>query len=563
MSKITGSHLIANVLAKEGLKNIFTLAGDHILPVIDVMSDFDFRFFDTRHEQAAVHMADVWARATDNPGIVMTTTPGFANAIPGLASALHAESPMLSISGSAETSELGKGAMQEIDQVGMAAPVTKASWIIDDAAKIPLMMNRALKLAYSGRRGPVHLTIPVDVQEQKIQPDQIPEIESFRGNMNNPQESISSKQIDQLLEILISAERPLIIAGSAASYGDVGRRIQEFVEMSGIPLLTEGDARGIVSDDHPLCFGFFDTALNGASKLISDADVVLLLGRKQDFVIGYTAPPIVSKEAALMQIDPQQSEIGRNRPVEVGICGDVSSVLDIVIDSAKKRIWPTFKPWIKQLTIARRKHFEVLESFAKSENPLHAMAVHNTVKSFLEPDDLLVFDGGDFCHFARAYLPAVNPRSWWYLPPLGMLGSGLPTALALKIAHPERRVILFSGDGSFGFNGFEFDTAVRHNLPIVCVLGNDSAWGIDRQIQLQLYDRSVATDLLPSKYDQLVRSLGGYGEHVEHIEELPDALERALKFNRPSLLNVSVQRAISPRAQAAVDRWKSSWKSEE
>ena len=144
-----------------------------------------------------------------------------------------------------------------------------------------------------------------------------------------------------------------------------------------------------------------------------------------------------------------------------------------------------------------------------------------------------------------------------------MLGSGLPTALALKIAHPERRVILFSGDGSFGFNGFEFDTAVRHNLPIVCVLGNDSAWGIDRQIQLQLYDRSVATDLLPSKYDQLVRSLGGYGEHVEHIEELPDALERALKFNRPSLLNVSVQRAISPRAQAAVDRWKSSWKSEE
>ena len=183
MSKITGSHLIANVLAKEGVKNIFTLAGDHILPVIDVMSDFDFRFFDTRHEQAAVHMADVWARATDSPGIVMTTTPGFANAIPGLASALHAESPMLSISGSAETSELGKGAMQEIDQVGMAAPVTKASWIIDDAAKIPLMMNRALKLAYSGRRGPVHLTIPVDVQEQKIQPDQIPEIESFRGNM--------------------------------------------------------------------------------------------------------------------------------------------------------------------------------------------------------------------------------------------------------------------------------------------------------------------------------------------------------------------------------------------
>lgn len=563
MSSITGSHLIANVLAKEGAKNIFTLAGDHILPVIDVMADFDFRFFDTRHEQAAVHMADVWARATDTPGIVMTTTPGFANAIPGLASAFHAESPMLSISGSAELAELGKGAMQEIDQIGMAAPVTKASWIIDDASKIPDMINRALTLAYSGRRGPVHLTVPVDVQEQKIQTHEFPAYKSFKDNIDHVTQSTSSKQIDQLLDILISSDRPLIIAGSAASYGDVGQKIEKFVEISGIPLLTEGDARGIVSDDHPLCFGFFDTALNGAAKLISDADVVLLLGRKQDFVIGYTAAPLVSEKAALMQIDPSQAEIGRNRSVEVGICGDVSNVLDMVIHKSEKRIWGSFKPWIQKFTEVRRNHFEELESLALPENPLHAMAVHNTVKSFLEPDDFLVFDGGDFCHFARAYFPAINPRSWWYLPPLGMLGSGLPTALALKIAHPERRVILFSGDGSFGFNGFEFDTAVRHNLPIVCIMGNDSAWGIDRQIQLQLYNRSVATDLLPSRYDQLVRSLGGYGENVENIEELPDALERALKFNRPSLLNVSVQRAISPRAQAAVDRWKSSWKSEE
>ncbi|SVD04011.1 uncharacterized protein METZ01_LOCUS356865, partial [marine metagenome] len=202
MSKITGSHLIANVLAKEGVKNIFTLAGDHILPVIDVMSDWDFRFFDTRHEQAAVHMADAWARATDTPGIVMTTTPGFANAIPGLASAFHAESPMLSISGSAELSELGKGAMQEIDQIGMAAPVTKASWIVDDASKIPDMMHRALMLAYSGRRGPVHLTVPVDVQEQKIQSDQFPTYKSFKNNIGDAPISIPGKQIDQLLDVL-------------------------------------------------------------------------------------------------------------------------------------------------------------------------------------------------------------------------------------------------------------------------------------------------------------------------------------------------------------------------
>jgi len=187
---------------------------------------------------------------------------------------------------------------------------------------------------------------------------------------------------------------------------------------------------------------------------------------------------------------------------------------------------------------------------------MHAMFVHKTLKSHLRPDDCLVFDGGDFCHFGRLFLPARQPKRWLYVSSLGMLGSSLPTALAAKVAYPDSQVIMLTGDGAFGFNGMEFDTAVRHNLKIVGILGNDSAWGIDRQLQLGLYGRPVITDLLQTRYEQVVQGLGGYGEFVERPEDLEPALERAFASGQPALLNVAVQRAISPRAEAAIARRK-------
>ena len=240
----------------------------------------------------------------------------------------------------------------------------------------------------------------------------------------------------------------------------------------------------------------------------------------------------------------------------MGIVGDIAAVAQQMASEAAKYQWKDL-PWLRQLEVERAAQDEYLDSLATPEPPMHAMAVHAAVRPHLGHEDFLVFDGGDFCHFGRAYLPALAPKRWWYLPPLGMLGSALPTAIAAKAAYPERRVFAFTGDGAFGFNGMEFDTAVRHNLAIVCIMGNDSAWGIDRQIQLGVYGKTVATDLLPSRYDQVVRGLGGYGEQIENIEELPSAIERVINLGRPALLNVRVKRAISPRAEAAITRWKS------
>lgn len=554
MARVTGSHLICKALKLEGVKNIFGLAGDHILPVLDVMADQDFRIIDTRHEQAAVHMADTWSRITEQPGVCMYTTPGFANAIPGLTNAMHSEAPVISIAGCADLHDLGKGAQQEIDQVGMAGPMTKGSFIVCDTQRIPEFIARAMRLAFSGRRGPVHLTIPIDIQEKSVEEN---EVVFAAPDAYRPKAATMAHPdlVRQAVAILREARKPLVIAGSAAGYTLSGDALRRFIETTRLPVLTEEQARGLISDDHPYAFGFFERGLNRAAAKVRDADVVVLLGRKQDFTIGFCRPPNIRADATIIQIDPSAVEIGRNRGVAVGIVGDVPSVLEQLTKEAQSHAWKDL-PWLEELRAALREQQEWSEFLARSVRPMHALFVHKTLQSILRPDDCLVFDGGDFCHFGRSLLPALKPKHWLYVSSLGMLGSSFPSALAAKLAYPDSRVIVLTGDGSFCFNGMEFDTAARHKLNIVAILGNDSAWGIDRQIQLGLYGRPVATELLPARYDQVVQGLGGYGEFVDRPEDLEPALQRALASGRPALLNVVIERAISPRAEAAIARRK-------
>ena len=554
MARITGGQLICKALKLEGVSNIFCLAGDHILPTLDVMADQDFRIIDTRHEQAAVHMADAWSRITETPGVCMYTTPGFANAIPGLTNAMHSEAPVISIAGCADTHDLGRGAQQEINQVGMAEPICKGSFMVPDIRRIPEFIARAVRLAFIGRRGPVHLTIPIDLQEQSVDEDQV--IFNAEGEYRGQASILADPAlVTQAISLLRQAQKPLLIAGSAAGYTLSGENLQRFIETTRLPVLTEEQSRGLISDDHPYAFGFFERGLNRAAAKVRDADLILLLGRKQDFTIGFCRPPHVAASAKIIQIDPSPMEIGRNRSVAIGMVGDITSVLDQLTREAAKHSWSEL-PWINELRDARRAQGEWAEKLARAETPMHALFVHKTIKSILQPEDCLVFDGGDFCHFGRSLLPALKPKRWLYVSSLGMLGSALPSALAAKVAYPDSRVIMLSGDGAFGFNAMEFDTAVRHKLNIVAILGNDSAWGIDRQIQLGLYGRSVATDLRQTRYDQVVQGLGGHGEFVSRAEELEPALRRAFAAGKPALLNVAVQQVVSPRGEAAIARRK-------
>ena len=547
----TGVHLLTRALREEGVDTIFTLAGDHILPLLDLLADEGFRLIDCRHEQAAVHMADAWGRITGRLGVCAFTTPGHANAIAGLVNALSSESPVLNIAGSAGLRDYHRGIMQEIDQVGLARPATKGAWLVHDARRIPDMVASAVRSAFEGRRGPVHLTVPIDVQTQRVEEAEVCFYDAVAYRSQAPRLAAPA-QIEQALRLLRAAERPLIVAGTPAAYGDWGDALKRLIETTKLPLMTEEAARGIVSDQHPYCLGFFDLSQHQPANLIREADVVLLLGKMLDFTVGYGLPPILAQRAKLIQVDPSGVQVGRNRGFDVGIVGDIGPVAEQFAAAAAAQAWPE-RPWLERLRTARAAERARIEAFATDEAPLRSMFVHKTLAAILRPDDVLVFDGGDYAYYGRAYLPARHPRSWYYLPNLGMLGQAVPTAIAAKLARPGSRVFCITGDGSFGFNGMELDTAVRHGLDIVVLLGNDAAWGIDKNIQLGLYGKPVITDLAPTRYDLVAAGLGAHGELVERSEQLAPALERALAARRPALLNIRVQSQISMRAQGIVD----------
>jgi acetolactate synthase-1/2/3 large subunit len=548
---VTGSHLITQALRNEGVDTVFTVAGDHILPWLDVLSDEGFRLVDCRHEQAAVHMADAWGRMTGQIGVTAFTTPGHANAIPGLANAMSTESPVLNIAGSADIKNYTRGIMQEIDQVNMAKPVTKGAWLVHDAMRIPDFISLAIRTSFEGRRGPTHLTIPVDVQSQVVDEGAVRWFDAASTRRTGPVLG-APDQIAEAVRLLRAAERPLIVASTPAAYGDWTAIYERFIETTKLPFMTEEAARGVVSDDHPYCFGFFDLSKHQAANLIREADTVLLLGKMLDFTIGYGFPPIIPADAKIIQIEPSATQIGRNRGVDVGIVGDVGPVVEQLLAEAVKAPWEELA-WVQRFRDVVASQVERMNAFVTDEVPMRSMRVHAALAEILRRDDVLVFDGGDYAYYGRATLPARSPRSWYYLPNLGMLGSAVPVAIAAKLAKPGSRVFCVTGDGAFGFNAMEMDTAARHGIEIVVLLGNDAAWGIDKNLQLGIYGKAVITDLAPARYDLVAQGLGCYGELVERPEDLAPALGRALAAGGPALLNIMVRSQISPRAQAVVD----------
>ena len=554
MAKLTGSHLLVRALKQEGISRIFTIVGDTVLPLVDAVEDEDVQLIDTRHEAAAMHMADAWCRVTGEPAAcIFTGGPGFSNAISALPNIYTSESPVVFISGASELSEKGMTAFQEIDQVEMAAPVTKGAWLIHERRRIPDFVATAFRTAMSGRPGPVHLTIPVDLQEQEASEDELPRYAPSeyrdRGRAHGDPDLVR-----EAVDLLRGARRPVVIAANAARYSVASEALQALIETTGVPVFTVEQARGLVSDDHPLCFGYADGALNAAARRFREADVVVLLGKRFDhrYRYGHVFPP----DARLIQVDPSAAEIGRNRGVSVGILGDIGAVVEQMRSEAARVSWPAGRldPWLDQLRADRRGWMEHLESFSTDEMPLHPMRVFTELEGETDDDTILIFDGGDYAQWGRCYLKARKPGRWMRLGPLSQLGCGLPYAMAAKLARPDARVLLFIGDGAFGFYTMEYDTAVRFNLDFTAMMGNDATWSIDKNFQIAYYGRAVATDLRYVRYDQVVSAIGGHGEYVERGEEVVPAMRRALASGKPSLVNVNVGSKQSPLADAMIAR---------
>jgi acetolactate synthase-1/2/3 large subunit len=530
----SGADLFVETLLKLGIRDIFTLVGDHLNDVLPAAARAGIRIIDMRHESGVTHAADCWARIHRRPAVALVTGgPGHTNALTGIATAQLMCSPLIAISGSRGSAAAERGAFQDIDQVGMAKPVVKWAAEPPNAAQIPFYLHRAYDEANSGRKGAVHLTIPVDLFSAKAEAV-IPEV------------TVSSEpSVDPgaALALLHEAQRPVVIAGSGVWWADAAAELRAFIEHTKLPLYTITMARGMVSDDHPLCFGYADPALNRAAlRAFQLADVVLLLGKRVDYRMAMGGPRLFSPNARFIQVDVHPQELGINRRIEVAVAGDVKTFLR----NATQGSW-TQLPWLDQLRQFRCEWEAAVAGHASNRgSPLHPAAFFAELKKWIPDNVVYSWDGGDFVHWGRVTLPARESGTWMRLGPLGTIGSALPNALALKMATPERPIILITGDGSLGFYLAELDSAVRHNLPFVVIVGNDGGWGLERELQHESGEMTVACELRQTRYDIITQGFGGGGEVIESLEQVGPALQRGLAAGVPYCLNVMIRGVRSP-----------------
>src|SRR5581483_996512 len=465
------------------------------------------------------------------------------NSLTGLATAYLAASPLIAVSGSRASTVAERQAFQDINQLAMTLPVVKWAAEPPNAAQIPFYLGRAYAEANSGRKGPAYLTIPVDL---------------FTGETQNPAkmpqtiESVPAadcRDIERAMALLEAAEKPVVIAGSGIWWSGAENELREFIERTSLPLYTITMARGVVSDEHPLCMGYADPALNQAvHKVFQEADVFLVLGKRIDYRLALGGPRLFSPTARFIQIDIHPQELGMNRKLDVPICADAKSALRALTQAAGTRQWKPL-PWRDRLRELRSQwQAKLLEYGTDGRGPLHPAAFYRELAKALPRDVLYSWDGGDFAHWGRASLPAVQPGAWLRLGPLGTIGSALPNALSLQMANPGKPVAMITGDGSLGFYIAELDTAVRHKLPIVIIVGNDAGWGLERELQSFATGSSetVACELRDTRYDIVMKGFGGEGETIETLEQVRPAVERAFSAGVPYCLNIKIKGVRSP-----------------
>ena len=545
MPNLTGAHVLAKTLKAAGVEVIFTLSGNQILPIYDACLDEGVRMIDTRHEAAAVHAADAYARLTGRPAVgLVTAGPGLTNALTALATAQLAESPLLLLAGGSPLAQAGTGAFQEMDQVALAAPICKWAGLAESARTVAELLVETVRVLQTGRPGAACLTLPVDVLTASAGNAVIPDPAAFAVGPR----PADPAAIQIAIDLLRSAERPLVLGGPSLGWGPASQRFRDFLAVSGLPGFVLESPRGLS-----------DPALHGLGPEFRQADLVLLFAR-QDFVAGFAAPRALAEQGRLIQVAPAPDDLGPNRAPDLGLVGDAPAVLDQLIAavSAAGASWSaataSHSAWAAYLQARRatgRARLADAEHHDDDEQPLHPLQVCAEVRARLQRDDLVAIDGGEFGQWARWAFGGGDQRVVLN-GKLGLIGCALPFALGGRVAAPSARVVAFLGDGTFGFHGFELDTAVRHNLPFVAVVGNDAAWAAERHSQIRTYgrDRLVASDLLATRYDEVARALGADGELIEHPEQLGPALDRAFASGRPTVLNVRIASIPSPAAGA-------------
>jgi acetolactate synthase I/II/III large subunit len=529
---VHGGRLVARRLKAYGVGKLFTLSGGHLFSIYDGCRAEGIDIVDVRHEASAVFAAEGWAKVTREPGVAaLTAGPGVTNGMSAIASAQQNHSPVLVLGGRAPAMRWGQGSLQEIDHVPFVRPLAKLAATAGATSEIPGLIDDAWDATRRDHPGPAFLDFPLDVVFMEAEEPALPEPAGRR------RPAVDGAALDRAATLLREAERPVVMAGSNLYWGHAEPALRALADV-GIPTFLNGLARGCLPADHP---SFFSRTRGAALK---EADLALVVGVPMDFRLGFGGA--FGEETELVAVDLAEPERDHPRAVAAECYGDIAGALTALADAA-----PDATPWRERLRATEReKRAAEREQLADDRAPLHPMRVYGELAQLLDRDAVIVGDGGDFVSYAGRLVDSYEPGCWLDPGPFGCLGCGPGYALAAKLAHPERQVVLLLGDGAFGFAGMEFDTLARHGVNVVGVMGNNGIWGLEKHPMEFLYGYSVAAELREgTRYDRMVEALGCHGELVREPSELRPALERSFEAGRPALVNVLTDPTVAyPRS---------------
>jgi acetolactate synthase-1/2/3 large subunit len=544
---IHGGEMIARMLEREGVKNIFGLHGGHIDPIFQACNNHSIRIIDTRHEQAAGHMADAWARTTGQPGVaVVTAGPGVTDIVTAVANAHIDCVPMIVIGGRHPVAEEEEMPLQELQGLPLMESITKWSRLVRDPARLPEYVNMAFRQATTGRPGPVFLEIPADVLSTQVDEKVVRFPELFHPDTPP---APADDAVTAALDMLASAERPVILAGRGVWFSHASDELKEFAELTNTPVCANGMTRGAVPEDSRLGLGSFMVAGRWL-PLAGAPDLVLMLGAREGLFTG-GRQSIIPHDAKVIHVDISAEEIGRGRGADLGIVADCRETLKALNREASGRKFPDRDEWLDKLSEAKRTASTMLAGTSSNSDCIHPIQLAHEASSFVQDNGVFVADGGETFVWAELALSARRPGRYLGHGYLGCLGTGIPFGIAAKLAHPDERVLVITGDGSVGLNFTEFDTAVRHNLPIVVVVSNDAAWGMCKHGQQVSNEPIVGTELDTTHYEKAAEAFNVHAEFVENAEQISPAIERAFASGRTACVNVMTDpNAVSPAVQS-------------
>ncbi len=558
---LSGGSLVAKSLVREGVKYVFSICGGHINPIYKALDEEGIQIITTRHEQAAGNAAEGYAITARTPGVCLVTAgPGFTNLLPAIVSAYYARSPVIALAGRAALCHIDKYANQEIDQIPLARHITKYAKMIHNTARIPEYIQEAFRVATSENMGPVLLDIPQDIQTLHWEPNN----EDFFFNRKPKAYRVYGKTYpDPLLvkkasQLLLAAEKPIIIAGSGIYWGNASKNLLRVAEFLSIPVTHDELGMGCIPGLHPLSIG---SAIQNI--LLRDADVILVLGVTFGELQGFgTNPNIYDRDVKVIWVDPDSQVIGKNRPFELGISSSLAPFLTELLSAVQKE---TSKDnlhgeWSK-LVKQNRLDLEsmLMGSVDSNDIPIKPQRLTKEIQPFLDKNSRLILDGGDTTVWALLILKSSYPGQIYMAHgPTGHLGAGLPHGIGSKLADPDRKIMILTGDGSFLFNGAEIDTAVRYDLPLVIIVENDSAWGMIAHNQDLSWGRRIGSELNQKiDYVKFAESLGAQGELVTRPEDISGAIKRARDSGHVALIDIRVDdketNILNQRAAAAAD----------